>query len=716
MSKKHESTPTVESSNQRILIIDDNSSIHEDIRKILGVQATEDEALDTEAAGLFGMEHEALGEVAFEIDSAYQGQEGLAMAQRALEEGRPYAMAFVDVRMPPGWDGIETISRIWKMYPELQIVICTAYSDYSWEEMIRQVGKTDNLVILKKPFDNVEVLQLAHTLTRKWALSHRLQCHLEGLDQLVARRTEELQKTNARLLEEMQEREHAQAELRVSEERFSKAFKASPIPMAIQSLASDRYLDVNDAFLAVTGYQRLEIISHTPGELSLCTAPDLHAHLLEELRQKRSVRNLELTIQSRTGEQRECLVSAEAFTLGTVPVALVAALDVSEQRRLEKQLRHTQKLDAVGQLAAGIAHDFNNILTVILGHTGLQLAAANLDEDMADSLRQMTQAGERAAALTRQLLAFSRKQITQPQVLRLNHVMGNLRDILSRVIGEHITLRCEFPTEIPPIYADEGSIEQIVMNLVVNARDAMPNGGQITVSVEDVEVVAAHLSRNAQARVGRYVCLCISDNGCGMSAETLSHMFEPFFTTKEVGKGTGLGLATVHGIVTQQGGWVEVVSKQNAGSTFKVFIPVSEKEENGKAPPKSDPLARGGDETILVVEDEEGVRGIIADTLTQRGYHVLEASDGPAAMGIWSERSREIDMLLTDVVMPKGMKGNVLAERLREDRANLKVLFSSGYNTDFTVEGGQFTNRMNFLQKPYKPEALVKAVRECLDS
>ena len=241
--------------NQRILIIDDNASIHEDVRKILGVASSEDTAHDQEAAELFGVEIGQRNDVPFEVDSAYQGQEGLEMVRRAAEEGRPYAMAFVDVRMPPGWDGIETISKIWKQYPDLQVVICTAYSDYSWEEMIRQVGKTDSLVILKKPFDNVEVLQLAHTLTQKWTLSHQLRCHLKSMDETVAGDGHGvLQAANTRLRREMEER--AQAEhgmLRHSEERFAKAFKSSPIPMAMMVLATGRFLDVNDAFLAMTG-------------------------------------------------------------------------------------------------------------------------------------------------------------------------------------------------------------------------------------------------------------------------------------------------------------------------------------------------------------------------------------------------------------------------------------------------------------------------------
>jgi len=704
-----------ESRNHRILVVDDNTSIHEDVRKILGVQAKEDEALDSDAAELFGTKVEEVTGIEFEIDSAFQGQEGLAMTQLALDQGRPYAMALVDVRMPPGWDGIETISRIWKMYPELQVVICTAYSDYSWEEMIRQVGKTDNLVILKKPFDNVEVLQLAHTLTRKWMLSHRLQCHLRGLDQMVACRTEELLMTNARLREEMKEREHTEKQLHISEERFSKAFQASPIPMAIQNLATECYLDVNDAFLVMTGFQRPDIVGHTPFELQLSIEPEVRMRLLELLRQERSVRNFECQIRTRAGEMHECLVSAEAVDLSGESVALVAALDVSEQRRLEKQLRHAQKLEAVGQLAAGVAHDFNNMLTVILGHTSLQLAVANLEQDMENSLNQVTLAAERAAALTRQLLAFSRRQVVQPRVLNLNRVVGNLRDMLSRLIGEHIELRCEFPGNLPSIIADEGNIEQIVTNLVLNARDAMPQGGRLIVRMETVQIGIMHLNSNPQARLGLHICLSVIDTGCGMNAKTLNHMFEPFFTTKEVGKGTGLGLATVHGIVAQQGGWVEAFSKENEGSTFKVFLRVNGNGEDEASQSVAVANARGGDETILVVEDEPGVRKVITDTLKQRGYEVLGASDGPEAIGIWSQKSSEIDLLMTDVVMPNGMKGNVLAERLQAEKAGLKVLFSSGYSMDFATEASPLKSRINFLQKPYKPESLIKAVRDCLD-
>jgi PAS domain S-box-containing protein len=708
-------TPPMAERNPRILIVDDNTAIHEDVRKILGAPAREDADLDEEAAALFGIEAAALASVAFEIDSAYQGQEGLELVEKAIEEGRPYAMAFVDIRMPPGWDGIETISRIWKAYPELQVVICTAYSDYSWEDMIRKVGTTDNLVILKKPFDNVEVLQLAHTLTRKWTLSNRLQCHLESLDKIVAARTHDLQMANARLRQEMEDRAQAERDLAISEERFAKAFQASPIPLAIQSLESERFIDVNEAFLAMSGFRRLEVISRTAGELQLC--PDAEASLLFwlELRENQSVRSFECQLRTRSGEIRYCVVSAEAFALGAETVVLVATQDVSEQRKLEKQLRHAQKLEAVGQFAAGVAHDFNNMLTVIQGHASIHLAANHIEKGLADSLNQVSLAAERAASLTRQLLTFSRKQVVQPQVLDLNEIVRNLHNMLHRLIGEHIDLRCEFGDQLPLIFADESNIEQIVMNLVVNARDAMPHGGRLTIRTEVVEVSQAHVNRHAQARLGRFNCLSIADTGYGMCPDTLSHIFEPFFTTKEVGQGTGLGLATVYGIVTHQQGWIEVDSEVGAGSTFKIFLPVC--ADTPSLTVKKDGVElRGGDETILVVEDEPAVREIMTHILRHHGYRVLEAADGPEAISKWSQERGNIDLLVTDIVMPNGIKGNVLADRLQAEKIGLKVIFSSGYSSEFATASSPLSSQFSFLEKPYKPEVLVRAVRDCLDS
>ena len=700
--------------NQRILIVDDNTSIHEDVRKILRVTSFEDAAHDEEAAALFGVDiEEQQDDVPFEVDSAYQGEEGLEMVRRAADEGRPYALAFVDIRMPPGWDGIETISRIWRQYPDLQVVICTAYSDYSWEEMIRQVGQSDSLVILKKPFDNVEVLQLAHTLTQKWTLSHQLRCHLKGLDEIVAARTQELQSANARLREEMDERQQTDRELRHSEERFAKAFKASPIPMSIQALATERFIDVNDAFLAVTGLRRADTANKTPAELQLFPNADGQRELWERLQREGSVRSLETQICTTTGELRDCVVSAEAFDLGGKAVALVATLDVSEQRNLEKQLRHSQKLEAVGQFASGVAHDFNNMLTVIQGYTSLSLAAAGLDADVGNSLQQVALAADRAAALTRQLLTFSRKQIVQPRVLDLNETLRNLHGMLRRVIGEHIKLSCDCGENLPVVFADESNIEQIIMNLVVNARDAMPQGGQVAISTAVVTVDSAYIRRQAHARLGEFICLTIRDTGCGMGPETLSHIFEPFFTTKEVGKGTGIGLATVYGIVSQFDGWIEVASRVGQGTEFRILLPKSTGEvESIVIPDIGD--AYGNGERILLVEDERSVRDIITAILREHGYEVWVAEDGPKAIDLWNRHHGDFTVLVTDIIMPNGLKGNELAGQLKIEKPDLKVIFSSGYSSDFGTESSPLPPGCFFLAKPYKPEVLVRAVRDCL--
>jgi CheY-like chemotaxis protein len=312
------------------------------------------------------------------------------------------------------------------------------------------------------------------------------------------------------------------------------------------------------------------------------------------------------------------------------------------------------------------------------------------------------------------LLAFSRKQIVQPRVLNLNSVVHGLQDMLARLIGSHIALECGLGAELPDVYADEANLEQIVVNLVVNARDAMPQGGRLAIRTSAADIDAVEAIRNPTARAGRFVCLSVKDTGCGMSPDTLSHIFEPFFTTKEVGKGTGLGLATVYGIVAQHEGWIDVASKLNHGTTVSVFLPGSDlKAEPTNRAGESE--LRGGTETILFVEDEPEVREIVVEILRQHGYEVVEAGDGIEAMTVWEQMGPKIDILVTDIVMPNGVAGNVLADRLRAEKPNLKVIYSSGYSEDFATGAALLNQGAKFLQKPYKLEGLLRAVRDCLD-
>ncbi len=337
--------------------------------------------------------------------------------------------------------------------------------------------------------------------------------------------------------------------------------------------------------------------------------------------------------------------------------------DTTTHRRLEEQLRQAQKMEAIGQLAGGIAHDFNNILTIILGHATL-LTLANMDPKLLASAQQIKQASERAAGLTRQLLAFGRKQIYNPRPLDLNRVVGKMNDLLARLLGEDISLQINFSSQPAIISADVSMLEQIVLNLSVNSRDAMPRGGQMTIRVGLCDVDEDHTRRVAEARQGKFVCLSHTDTGEGIPPENLPRIFEPFFTTKELGKGTGLGLATVFGIVKQHEGWVEVESELGQGTTFHIYFPAT--DEPVSEPEQFDTQfhARKGTETILVVEDERDLREIVTRTLNLNGYRVFQAVDGQNALQIWAEYKKEIDLVFTDIIMPGGLNGRELADRL----------------------------------------------------
>ncbi len=390
--------------------------------------------------------------------------------------------------------------------------------------------------------------------------------------------------------------------------------------------------------------------------------------------------------------------------------------DVTDRLNLEAQLRQAQKMESIGQLAAGVAHDFNNMLTIIQGHSGMLLARPELPPGAFDSVQAIGFAAERAAGLTRQLLMFSRKNVMQVAQLDLREVVGTMGRMLKRLLGETITLEFSPPPDLPLIEGDAGMLEQVVMNLSVNARDAMPKGGTLRVSVDCVEIAESYVQTHPEARVGRFVRLQIADSGCGMDGPTLDRIFEPFFTTKDVGKGTGLGLATVYGIVKQHGGWIEVESAVGQGSLFAVFFPTS--PETAKSRKEgTDPTAfiRGGDETILIVEDEPVLRDMAQTILKECGYRILEAANGKEAMRVWEQHAPAIDLLLTDMVMPEGMSGVELAEQVLARHPRLKIIFASGYTVDEVSTAFLKKNNARFLQKPYTRTTLARTVRQALD-
>lgn len=391
--------------------------------------------------------------------------------------------------------------------------------------------------------------------------------------------------------------------------------------------------------------------------------------------------------------------------------------DITDRLSLEAQLRQSQKMESVGQLAAGVAHDFNNMLTIIQGHSGMLLAKSGQRPELLESAQAIYFAAERAANLTRQLLMFSRKNVMQPRLIDLREIVSHMTKMLQRLLGEPIQLQFQPPPEIPLVLADTGMVEQIIMNLAVNARDAMPDGGTLTIGTSHVELTEPYVQSHPESRNGSFVCLRVTDTGCGIDPDTMARIFEPFFTTKEVGKGTGLGLATVYGISKQHDGWIDVNSQPGKGSTFSVFFPAHSKPVEAKpAETVPDTEVRGGKETILIVEDEPVLRDMAHVILQECGYRILEASSGREALAVWDRHQASIDLVLTDVVMPEGISGMDLAQRLLSTKPKLKVVFASGYSMDNLDTAFVRNGRAAFLQKPYTHVTLAQAIRTALDS
>jgi PAS domain S-box-containing protein len=468
----------------------------------------------------------------------------------------------------------------------------------------------------------------------------------------------------------------------------------------------------------IFGHSTGEMVGSPMALLIPADRPDEESQILEKIKHGESVRNFETVRQAKDGRRIDVSVTVSPIkdSTGQIIGMSKVARDITERRKLEAQFRQSQKMDAIGQLAGGVAHDFNNILGVIQIQSALLKTGDNLSPKQLDFAEQIGAATQRAAALTRQLLLFSRKEILQLRDLDLNQSINDMTKMLRRTIGEDIQMQFKFAMQPLYIHADAGMMDQVLMNLTVNSRDAMPKGGRLIIETSAVEFDESILGQSAHARPGSFVCLSVSDTGCGIPAENLPRIFEPFFTTKEIGKGTGLGLATVFGIVQQHNGWVNVYSEAGHGTTFRIYLPrlagtVVQKTEQ----PMLAPL-RGGSETILLAEDDAFLRASVRVILLQLGYHVIEAINGVEALEIWKQHREEIHLLLTDLVMPGGITGRDLAGRLLRENPKLKVIYASGYSAeaagnDFPLEEG-----VNFLTKPFQTAKLAQALRQQLDS
>lgn len=517
------------------------------------------------------------------------------------------------------------------------------------------------------------------------------------------------------------ERKRAEETLRESEAKFRLAFQTSPDPISLSRFSDGTFLDINEGFTKVIGYTREEIIGKTAFETGIWVNPQTREKLVNALKSGGYVENMEAVCRTKEGGIRTGLMSARLLRINQEDVILSIIRDITDRveaekakELLESQLLHSQKMESIGRLAGGVAHDFNNMLGVIIGRTEMAMAPEISMDELQLNLEEIHKAAMRSADLTRQLLAFARKQTAIPKILDLNETISGMLMMLRRLIGEDITLAWMPGPDLWKVRVDPSQIDQILANLTVNARDAIPGQGSITLSTEKAVLNDPPDAGEESFVAGKYVLLTMSDTGSGMDKDILEHIFEPFFTTKQVGHGTGLGLATVYGIVKQNNGFLTVSSKPGEGTTFRIYLPVVASEE--AAPSEEAPeTARGGSETILLVEDDQAILDLSKMILEKLGYTVLAAQSPTRALSLAGRHPGDIHLLITDVVMPE-LNGRDLMEKLLVLRPRLKCLFMSGYTADVIAHRGILEEGVHFIQKPFSMKTIVREVREALDA
>ncbi len=659
--------------------------------------------------------HAILGKGLFEIfpdnpeDKGATGVHNLANSLRlAMRNKAPDTMAVqkYDIRKPDGsfevryWSPLNT-----PVLDDKGSVTC----------LIHRVEDVTEFIRLKHQSQNVLELQ-GRTQRMEAEIVQRAQ-EIQRANQRLAAANEELERLHAEA--RRRDEEAHRAELQARENLFRAAIEASQEAFDLMEAMRDgagriedfRITQVNAATERLTGYKREQMIGKRVSELFPVTRNGGFLAKYIEVVETRRPWFSEFAIDAAN-------VRAGWLSQQVVPVGDGVAIftrDLTEQKKLEEQFRQAQKMESVGRLAGGIAHDFNNLLTVILGYAELAMAKLSPDQDksLAGALKNIVKAGNRASELTKQLLGFARRQVIEPRVLDLNAQIADGEKMLSRVLGEDVQLVTRPAANLWNCKADPGQIAQVLLNLAINARDAMPKGGKLTIETENVALDENYCKNHPDVLPGEYVRVAVSDNGQGMSEETKRHVFEPFYTTKPMGQGTGLGLATCYGIVKQNGGHIWFYSELGLGTTFKVYLPRAYEAESA-AQEAAKPVDVQGSEKVLLVEDEAMVREYAALTLRAKGYEVTHASDGQAALEKFAEIGSRVDLLVTDVVMP-GMSGKELAEKMTALRPGLKVLFTSGYTADVMVHHGVIDEGVHYLAKPYTPTQLARKVREVLD-
>ncbi len=517
------------------------------------------------------------------------------------------------------------------------------------------------------------------------------------------------------IVQDITERKRAEDALRKSEEKYRQLFEEDLTANYI-STPQGEILFCNPAFLRIFGFNSVEEAQKSKAE-DFYPDPQKRKEFISLLRQKRKLELYEVEYRTHDGRTISVIQNVVgAFNdKNELTEIKCYAFDITEHKKTQDQFRQAQKMEAIGQLAGGVAHDFNNLLTIINGYSELLLRRLPADAPSRKELKLIHQAGKKAASLTEQLLAFSRRQILKQEILNLNSIVFNIEKMLRRLIGENVELVTVLAPNLDNIKADHGQIEQVIMNLAVNARDAMPDGGQLLIETNNAYLDEKYARNHISVKPGDYVMLAVSDTGTGMDKETVSRIFEPFFTTKPKEKGTGLGLSTVYGIIKQSGGYIWVYSEPGKGTTFKIYIPKVTATVESTKRTRPSPESLTGNETILLVEDDPEVRNFSRDLLTEYGYNVLEAENGEQALAVCRQYEKSIHLIISDVIMPQ-MGGRDLERAILKLNRNIKFLFVSGYTDNAIVHQGVLDKNVNFLQKPFSPEELALKVRELLET
>ena len=647
----------------------------------------------------------------YEVETAVNGQQALEKLNSTA-----FDLIISDILMPV-MDGFELCRRVKtdEHLKDIPFVFYTAtYTDKKDKELALSLGASKFIIKPQEPEVFLKIIADILKETEKGTLKPR-QALLEDERKIFKLYNERLIKKLEKKMLDLEKEKKARQKIEKEAKLLAHAVKSISESICITDMQG-KIIFVNESFLNTYGYSKDEVIGQP---ITLFYSGNNAKELFEEIfvQTKKGGWKGELFQKKKDGTEFPVLLSTSLIRneKNKEFAMIFVSSDISELRELEEQFRQTQKMEAIGRLAGGIAHDFNNLLTVINGYSELMLMRLKKDDPIYQQLNQISLAGRRAESLTRQLLAFSRKQVLQPVVLDIKRIIEDMNKMLHRLISENIELHTILEPNLCHIKADPSQIEQVVLNLVINARDAMPMGGKITIEAKNIVFKQSFYWEDLEIRSGKYLMLSISDTGTGMDAETKKRIFEPFFTTKKEGKGTGLGLATVYGIVKQSGGFVNVYSEKGIGSTFKLYFPcVKEPAEPIKSKTVSSESLTGT-ETILVAEDEDNLRNLVCEILRSHGYNVLEAANGGSALLKCEKYKKPIHLILSDVVMPE-MSGAELVERLLPIHPEMKVMYMSGYTDDAVIRHGILEEKVQFLQKPFSPNSLLEKVRSILDN